>query len=69
MLDYPSADAGNHLILRVLGWFYGDWALVMNMFYLLGFPLAAISALYAIRRLGITDALSASLAILFAFTP
>ena len=50
LLDFPSADGVSYLILRALGLFTQSWALTMNLFYVMGFPLAAATALYVFRR-------------------
>lgn len=69
LLDYPSTDGANYLILRAIGLVTHNWAAVLNLFFLVGFPMAAAAALFAFRRLGLGRWFAASLAVLFAFTP
>lgn len=68
LLDFPVPDTLSLLLLRGLGLLSGDWATVMNLFYLVGYPLTTLAALFALRRLGVTywPALLASL--LYAFS-
>jgi phosphoglycerol transferase len=67
--DYPFADAAHFLAIKLMGLFSADWALVLNLYYLLGFPLIAVAALAVLRhgRVAPGPALVASL--LFAFLP
>jgi phosphoglycerol transferase len=51
---------------RIIGLFVPDWAVVMNVYFLIGFPLAAITALWFLRVCGVSRLLSVSLATLFA---
>ena len=47
MHDYPLADALNFLILKVLGFIRPEYAWVINVFFLLTFPLTTITSLFA----------------------
>lgn len=63
--DYPSFDTLHFLLLKVLAFCSNDFAMVMNLFYLLTFPLTAITSLYVFNRLGSHWTLSAAFALLF----
>jgi phosphoglycerol transferase len=69
MHDFPSADSLHLLIIKVMSWVSSDWALIYNLYFLLGFPLITMSALAVFRhfRVAYVPALAASL--LFAFLP
>lgn len=67
--DYPSFDTLNYVIVRVIGFFSSDWALVMNVFYIATYPLSAIFAVLAGRRSGASRPAAFVLAVLFALTP
>jgi phosphoglycerol transferase len=70
MRDIPMSDNNLHFgLIRLLGLVTSDYALVMNLFFVLTFPLTALSALYVFRRfgLGVGPALAGSL--LYAFLP
>jgi hypothetical protein len=64
--DFPGTDIFGLALMKAISWFSGDWAVVMNVFFLLGFPLAAMSALAALRSLGIGRIPAAVAALLFA---
>lgn len=69
LLDYPATDLLSYLAIRVIAYLTGDAALTINVFYLLGYPLCALSALWGFRRLGLSRSLSAAFALLYAFLP
>jgi len=47
MYDFPQADALNFLILKALGFIHPEYAWVLNVFFLLTFPLTTITSLFA----------------------
>jgi phosphoglycerol transferase len=47
MHDFPLADALNFLILKALGFIRPEYAWVLNVFFLLTFPLTTITSLFA----------------------
>ena len=52
MYDYPlDADNGNYMLLRVLTFFSGDFALVVNAFFAFGFFTVTVSSFIALRML------------------
>jgi phosphoglycerol transferase len=68
--DFPQSGDSLHIALvRVLGWFSQDWALVMNLFFLATFVLAAAAAYVVLRRLGITRYAAVLPSLLFAYLP
>lgn len=67
--DFPTADNLHLIAVRVLGLFTSDWATVLNLYFLLGFPLAALTAVYFLRRIGAGRAMAAVGATLFALAP
>ncbi len=69
MADWPAADTLHMLVLKVIGTFTGDYAASMNLYYLLTYPLAAVSALYVMRRLAVSRASAFVASLLFAFIP
>ena len=70
LLDFPQgADQLHFLIIKALGLASSDWALVMNLFFLLSFPLVALSAYAVMRRLGASPPSSSVGAALFALLP
>jgi phosphoglycerol transferase len=68
--DFPlGPDNLNLLILEILGRGSQDWALVLNAFFLLGFPLTCAAAYAVLRRLHLAVTSSAVASLLFAFLP
>ena len=64
-----GGDNFHWLMIRLLALFSQDWALVNNAFYLLTFPLAALSAFFASRWLGARTMAALTAGVLFAFIP
>jgi phosphoglycerol transferase len=70
LFDYPlGGDNGNYLIIKFLALFSGDFGLVHNAFYLLGFWTAAWAAYFCARVLGTSRYAAIAVAMLYAFTP
>lgn len=67
--DFPTADNLNFVFAHVLGWFTSDWALAMNVYFLVGFPLTAVAAVWFLREAGLSRAMSVVMAVLFAIAP
>lgn len=67
--DFPTADNLNFLAAKILGWFTTDWALAVNLYFLIGFPLAAVTMTYLLRSCGVSKAMTLALAPLFAIAP
>jgi hypothetical protein len=68
--DYPQSGDSLHIaLIRVLGWFSHDWALVMNLFFLATFVLAAAAAYIVLQRLGVTPYAAVIPSLLFAYLP
>jgi hypothetical protein len=71
LYDYPNVSTDNlqAALIKLLGVFSSDWATVMNVYFLLTFPLVAVAAYLCFRRLGATAAPSVVCATLFALLP
>jgi phosphoglycerol transferase len=69
LLDFPGISFGNYLVVKLLSLFSDNYAVVLNLFYISGFPLAALSAFFVFRRFSLSYPLSMVGAILFAFLP
>jgi phosphoglycerol transferase len=71
LYDFPvvSGDNLQILLIKALGLFSSDSAVVMNLFFLLTFPLTALTAFGAARLLGLARPAAAVLATLFAVLP
>jgi hypothetical protein len=71
LYDYPVIDGEtlNLLLFRVLGVGTSDPALVMNLFFLLTFPLVALTAYIVLRRLPVSRGIALVVALLYALLP
>ena len=71
LYDYPviNGETLNLLLFRVVGLGHGNPAVVMNLFFLLTFPLTALTAYVVLRRLPASRGASLVLAVLFALLP
>ena len=69
--DFPahSGDSLSLLIVKALGIFSGDFALVTNVFFLLCFPLIAVVSYFVLRRLGISEWVAVVISVLFTVLP
>jgi phosphoglycerol transferase len=67
--DFPVLDNFHLLTVKVMSLFSGDWALIFNMYFLLGFPLITLSALAALRQFGVAWGPAIVTSVLYAFLP
>jgi hypothetical protein len=71
LYDYPvfAGETLNILLLRLLGLGTGDPAVVINLFFLLTFPLVALTAFIVLRRLPVSRGIALVIALLYTFLP
>jgi phosphoglycerol transferase len=69
LYDYPSADNLHLLAIRLLSYGTSNWALILNAYFLLGFPLATLTALFVFRKFRVSDPTAVVGSVLFAFLP
>jgi hypothetical protein len=68
--DMPMADNNLHLlVIKLLALLSSDHAVVMNVFFLLTFPLTALSAVYVFRRFGLAAGPAVCGSLLYTFLP
>ncbi len=67
-LDYPTSDTGSYLVIKLLGLIFDTAIAVQNLYYLLGFSIAAVAGYLVSRSIGITRPYSVVVAVLYAFT-
>ena len=67
--DYPLSDSVHFALVRLLARCTPDYGAVVNLFYLTGYPLAAWTALFALRRFGLGAGAATVAAVLYAFLP
>lgn len=69
MHDFPLVDSLFFALLKVVSLAAGDAARTLNVYYLLTFPLVAVTALGAMRRLGVSYGPAVVAAVLLAVAP
>jgi phosphoglycerol transferase len=67
--DFPSYNNLDYLIIKAIALFTSDYASVLNLFFLLTFPLATITAIYALRRFRLSWPPAILGGLLFTFVP
>jgi hypothetical protein len=67
--DFPFWDNLSMATMKVLGWAVGDWATVVNVFFLMTFPAVAIAAWLAFRRIGMSRPTATLVSVLYALAP
>jgi phosphoglycerol transferase len=67
--DFPAADNLHMVIMKLFSPFTDNWALAMNVYFFLGFPLAAIAAIWFLRTVGVSRPVAGALAIAYAWAP
>jgi len=67
--DYPLVDSWHFLMMKGLARLLRNHVKVVNCYFVLGFPLAAVSALFLLRQLHVSYGSACVVAELFAFLP
>lgn len=67
--DYPNFDSIYWIIVKIMSLFTSNWALLFNLFILLGFPLTTVTSLYVLRRLKFSTPTSIVVSLLYTFLP
>ena len=67
--DFPTADNLHLIAARIIGLFTADFAVAINVYFIIGFPLAAVTALWFLRKVGVSTAVAVALAIVYAIAP
>jgi hypothetical protein len=67
--DFPTADNLQFMAARVFSAVLGDWAVALNVWYVLGFVLIALTGTFFFLRIGMSRVLSVVMAVLFALAP
>lgn len=69
LVDFPTPEGCNYLILKFISLFTSNSVLITNLFYLLTFPLITLSSFFVMNRLGLRTPFALTASILFAFLP
>jgi phosphoglycerol transferase len=69
LYDYPIPDSGSLFVLKWLGRASGSPEIALNLYYLIGFPVNALSAFFVLRKLRLSTALSFAGGFIFTILP
>jgi hypothetical protein len=67
--DYPIGENLHFVAIKVLQWLTPTYGMTANFYFLVGFPLCMVSALFVLRQFKIRDALAVVGSLLFTFAP
>jgi phosphoglycerol transferase len=67
--DFPLTETLHLAMMKCISLALHQFALVLNVFYLFTYPLTALAALFAFRRLGVSVSAAVVAALLYAFLP
>jgi len=68
-LDFPYSPNLPMAFLKVLSLFFSNYATLLNIYFVLGFPLIALAALFSFRRFGVSPAPAMLASLLFSLLP
>jgi phosphoglycerol transferase len=69
MYEFPTFDNGVVVVMLLISMFTSNPFLVMNLYYLLSFPLITIASLYVLRKFGLSYVPALFGSLLYAFLP
>ena len=69
LYDFPLSNNLDFIIIKIIGLFVPNYAFAMNFFFLLTFPLTALTSMLVLRQMGISNAVAALGSLLYAFLP
>jgi len=67
--DFPSMAFFDVLLIRTIGLFSGNWAVVINSFYFLTYPLTAAISVFVIKRMGLSNSIAVLIGVLYSILP
>lgn len=68
MHDYPLAESLHFFVVKLLGLAAPNFGVAFNLYFLLGFPLAAMTCLFALRRFQVSYPSACAAGVLFSLT-
>lgn len=67
-LDYPTADTGSYLVIKLIALFFHSPVAVHNLYYLIGFPVCVAASYWVSRTFDTSKQFSVVIAFIYAFT-
>ena len=68
MHDFPLAESLHFAMLKLLGLVAPNFGVAFNLYFLLGFPLAAVTCLFALRRFQVSYPSACAASVLYSLT-
>ena len=68
-LDFPYSPNLPMAFLKILSLLFSNYATLLNLYFVLGFPLIALAALFSFRRFGVSPAPAMLASLLFSLLP
>lgn len=69
LYDFPVTDHVQFVVIKLMSLFISDYGKLLNLYFLLSYPLTVITALFTFRYFGVSYFSAGAGAILFAFLP
>jgi phosphoglycerol transferase len=66
--NFPMAEGFHYLLIKLISYINSDYGFVMNVFFILSFPLSTFTALFVMKRIGISFPLALGGSVLFAMS-
>jgi phosphoglycerol transferase len=67
-LDYPTSDTGSYIAIKLLGWLIPSSSAALNLYYLLGFSLCAVTSYLVARTVRVSISFAVATALVYSFT-
>jgi hypothetical protein len=67
--DFPISETVHLLLMKLIALGTSDYALVLNLFFILTFPLTAVVCLFVLRKLGVSSMSALAASLLYTFLP
>lgn len=69
LYDFPNSDLGSFLFVKILFIFFTDFSQVINLYFLLSFPIIFIVSFYVCKEFHLNTSLSVISSFIFTFLP
>jgi len=67
--DFPLADSFHFLLMKIISLFSSNYAVALNSYFILTFPLTALTSVFVFRCFKISSSIAIVFALLYAFLP
>lgn len=68
-LDFPGADGGDHLLIKLFSLIGGGWPAGVKLFYLFGFPTCFVATYVTARAFGLNRSFAIAVSVIYTFAP